>query len=75
MNPPARSLLAAALLGAAVLAFGLSGCDQAEPASPPPAPAPSVDLPAGAVGSEGLTVSYLDGNGDIKTLNVEDFPR
>lgn len=76
MNSPARRLEVAAAIGAALLAFGLSGCDQSEPASPPaPVPAPSAGRSTGPVGSEGLTVRYLGADGKIQTLDVEDFPR
>jgi len=66
-------------VGAAVLGFGLGGCDRSEPASPPPAPTPAPSTgsvaPVSPVGSEGLTVRYLDADGKIRTLDVENFPR
>jgi uncharacterized lipoprotein YbaY len=34
-----------------------------------------VTLPAGAAGSDGLTVRHLDADGRTRTLRVEDFPR
>lgn len=39
----------------------------------PPTPAPTV--PSVSLGGEGLDVRYLDQDGTIKTLRVEEFPR
>ena len=63
------------MIGAILLSSGLTGCDQGGPASPPPAPAPSVGVSIAPAGSEGLTVRYLDAHGKIRSLEVEDFPR
>ena len=63
------------MIGAILLLLGVTGCDQGGPASPPPAPAPTVGVSVAPAGSEGLTVRYLDADGKIQSLNVEDFPR
>jgi hypothetical protein len=48
----------------------------APPASAPPSAAPRDPVPAStSVGSEGLTVRYLDADGKIRTLQPKDFPR
>ena len=60
----------------------LAGCaDRPEP-TPDPTPSPAAPpsatvrpLDRGSVGSEGLDIRYLDPDGQIKTLQVEDFPR
>jgi len=75
MNPPARRRPVAAVIGAILLSSGLTGCDQGGPTSPPPVPAPSVGVSIAPAGSEGLNVRYLDADGKIQSLDVEDFPR
>jgi hypothetical protein len=80
MNWPARPHhLAGAVIGAALLASALGGCDQRgrDQSGPvnPPVPAPSAGLSTGPAGSEGLTVRYLDADGKIQTVEVENFPR
>jgi hypothetical protein len=46
-----------------------TGTRTAEPARTP------IDPQAVGGGSDGLTVRYADGDGRVKTLRVEDFPR
>ena len=70
----------------ALLAVGLTvaGCGDQAASSPAPARTPSAS-PSGTAtpiapqavgaGSDGLTVRYTDGDGSVKTLRVEDFPR
>ena len=78
----------ATLLGATalVLAMGLSSCgastdgDAHEPAmtpssAPTTTPTPAATKPSPPVTVGGLTVRYLDDEGEISTLNVEDFQR
>ena len=69
---------ALALAAAAAVAIGLAGdrSTVAQPAAPqdpaPTNPSPSADV---AYGTDGLTVRYLDADGSIKTVPVEDFRR
>jgi hypothetical protein len=77
-GPPRRIRLL--LPAVAVLVLTLGGCgDPAAPApSEPPtptAPASTLRTPSGSTGSDGLTVRYLDHDGTVKTVRVEDFPR
>ena len=63
---------------ALVAAAALAGCaDDPAPESPPPTPSasPSARPTAVPMGSEGLNLRYLDEDGEIKTLEVKDFPR
>jgi len=74
----------------ALLAVGLAvaGCGDKAASSPAPARTPAVTTSgtpspgatpitpqAVGAGSDGLTVRYTDGDGRLKTLPVEDFPR
>jgi hypothetical protein len=74
----------------AVLAVGLAvaGCGDKAASSPAPARTPTATTSgtpspgatpiapqAVGAGSDGLTVRYTDGEGPVKTLRVEDFPR
>jgi hypothetical protein len=67
----------AGLLGMALL----GGCSTAadEPAPTPTSPATPSSTPLDPDGSAahpgGMTIRYLDKDGKIKTLPVEDFPR
>lgn len=64
----------------------LTGCSDdsspaEQPASAPPSPpqtAPPSPAPlrtAAPAGTGGMTIRYLDSDGKIKTVRVEDFPR
>jgi hypothetical protein len=83
MQARAHRLLRLGLPAVAVLALTLGGCaDPAEPvpssppASPSASPSPSGLAPSvSGTGSDGLTVRYLDADGGVKTVRVEDFPR
>jgi hypothetical protein len=84
-----KFLAAVGLLLAAGVA--LSGCAETPTTAPEPSPSPaapsstagpaspaappSVQLRAGAAGSDGLTVRYQGPDGQTKTLRVEDFRR
>jgi hypothetical protein len=74
------------LLAAGVIMTGCSDDSQPErPTSDPPPPVPSTPsstaTPSRApwrstapAGTSGMTVRYLDSDGKIKTVRVEDFP-
>lgn len=61
----------------------MTGCGEVEstpeaPATPPASSAPSAPAPTAPqadLGNDGLNIRYLDEDGKIKTLRVEDFPR
>ncbi len=62
----------------AVAVLALAGCGgpvTPVPSTPPSSPASEVPPTVGTAGSDGLTVRYLSGDGTVKTLRVEDFPR
>ncbi|HEX8510007.1 MAG TPA: hypothetical protein VF635_11020 [Propionibacteriaceae bacterium] len=52
---------------------------EAAPAAPTQSPRPpqtgKLDVDPGSVGPAGLNVRYLDEDGEIKDLGVQDFPR
>jgi hypothetical protein len=81
MQVRAHRLLRLGLPAVAVLALTLAGCAEPQapvPTAPPASPSasPSGFAPSVAgTGSEGMTVRYLDADGDVKTVRVEDFPR
>lgn len=83
MRPPLARRFGLVLPGAVLLALGLGACGDPVPAGSPPAPTQTtqptpasapVTLPsATGAGSDGLTVRYLDPDGTVKTVRVEDF--
>ena len=85
MGSPLRRLVRLGLPAVAVLAAGLTGCGEPAPAPAAPASSPSeaqasgmptgVPTVTGSTGSDGLTVRYLGGDGDVRTVPVEDFRR
>lgn len=68
-----RRLACAALVAAAAL----TGCaDKTAAPEVPPTPSSPSALPTPVqLGAEGMDVRYLDEDGQIRTLRVEDFPR
>ncbi len=63
-----------------VLALGaLAGCADRDVADPRPAPAATGTITPAPTADDayatGLDIQYLDDDGELKTLEVEDFPR
>lgn len=85
LGPPAVAVLALTLAGcsdppattppAPTSSSPTSGTPTASSPTAPAAPAGTLAPTVGSSGSDGLTVRYLGGDGTVKTVRVEDFPR